>query len=130
MTDPIADMLTRIRNALAVHKTEVVMPHSRLKEAVARLFCDGRWVRAVEVINQKPQCLLRITLEYTSAGEPAIRRLDRISTPGRRHYVAKDAIPMVLNNMGIAVLSTSKGLMTNRQARRLGVGGEVLCEIA
>ena len=130
MTDPIADMLTRVRNALAVRKPDVVVPHSRLKAAVARILEQEGWVGAVAVVEQTPSSMLKITLKYGPDGSPWIRHLKRVSTPGRRRYVGKTEIPLVLNNMGIAILSTSHGVMTSRRARTMGVGGEVLCEIA
>ncbi len=130
MTDPIADMLTRIRNALAVRKTEVQMPTSKLKERIAKLLEAEGWVEHVERIEQRPQSVLLIRLKYEPNGQPRIRHLKRVSSPGLRRYVGTDRLPRVLNNMGIAIVSTSRGVVTNRQARRLGVGGEVLCEIA
>ncbi len=130
MTDPIADMLTRIRNALAVKKSNVLVPSSRLKEQIARIFEQGGWVKSVERRGQKNRDVLEIHLKYSSDGEPQIRFLKRRSTPGRKVYVGAKDIPMVLNNLGIAILSTSRGVMTNREARQLGIGGEVLCEIA
>lgn len=130
MTDPIADMLTRIRNALAVKKSNVLVPSSRLKEQIARIFEQGGWVKSVERLERKNGDVLEITLKYSSDGGPQIRFLKRRSTPGRKVYVGAKDIPMVLNNLGIAILSTSRGVMTNQQARQLGIGGEVLCEIA
>ena len=133
MTDPIADMLTRIRNALAVRKTEVVLPYSKLKFNVAEILQTEGFVRKVEKIakgtadNRIDQ--LRIVLKYLGPKEPAIAAIKRISKPGQRVYVTKDNIPVVLNNLGIAIISTSSGLMTNRQARKRGVGGEVICEV-
>ncbi len=130
MTDPIADMLTRIRNALAVGKQEVTMPFSGLKERIAKILEADGWIERVERLERKPQSLLVVHLKYEPDGTPRIRHLKRVSTPGARRYVGKDALPRVLNNMGIAILSTSQGVVTNRHARRLGIGGEVLCEIA
>ena len=133
MTDPIADMLTRIRNALAVRKTEVVLPYSKLKFNVAEILRTEGFVRKVEKIakgtadNRIDQ--LRIVLKYLGPKEPAIAAIKRISKPGQRVYVTKDNIPVVLNNLGIAIISTSGGLLTNRQARKRGVGGEVICEV-
>lgn len=133
MTDPIADMLTRIRNALAVRKAEVVLPYSKLKFALAEILLAEGFVRTIEKIakgtadNRIDE--MRIVLKYLGPKEPAISDLKRISKPGRRVYVAKDDLPVVLNSLGIAVISTSSGLMTNRQAKKRGLGGEVLCEI-
>ena len=133
MTDPIADMLTRIRNALAVRKTEVVLSYSKLKFNVAEILHTEGFVRTVEKIDKgtasNPIDQLRIVLKYLGPKEPAISALRRVSKPGHRVYVTKDNIPVVLNNLGIAIISTSGGLMTNRQAKQRGVGGEVLCEV-
>ncbi len=130
MTDPIADMLTRIRNAHAVRKGAVLVPSSHLKERIARILENGGWIQGVSVLERKNGNILEIRLKYQDSGEPQIRHLKRLSTPGRRLYVGADAIPMVLNNLGVAILSTSRGVMTNRDARRLKIGGELLCEIA
>ena len=129
MIDPIADMLTRIRNALAVRKAEVLVPYSRIKFLLAKVLDEGRWVEHIEKIDEFP-AMIRITLRYEDNGVPAIQSLTRISKPGRRVYVPHDHLPRVLNNYGIAILSTSNGIMTNTQARKKGVGGEVLCEIS
>lgn len=133
MTDPIADMLTRVRNALAVQKTEVVLPYSKMKFRIAEILKAEKYLTNVEHIpagaqgNQFDQ--LKLTLKYNSDKEPAMSHLKRISKPGLRIYAPKDALPVVLNNLGIAIISTSQGIMTNKQARKAGVGGEVICEI-
>ncbi len=129
MIDPIADMLTRIRNALAVRKTEVVIPYSRLKFLIANVLEEGRWVESIEKIEGSPAASIRIILRYEESGLPTIQTLKRISSPGRRVYTGHDNLPRVLNNYGIAIVSTSQGIMTNTQARKLGIGGEILCEI-
>jgi len=132
MTDPIADMLTRIRNALAVGKPEVVLPFSKLKIAVAEILKQYGYVKNVEKIekgsNGSSYDELKITLKYLGS-QPAITSLKRISKPGRRIYAPKDKLPIVLNNLGIAIISTSQGVMTNKEAKKKNLGGEVLCEI-
>jgi small subunit ribosomal protein S8 len=136
MTDPIADMLTRIRNALAVGKDEVVLPMSKIKFNIAKLLEREGWIVKAEVIKGGLQTKrgsrfdqLRIVLKYDKAGKPAIRALKRVSKPGLRVYVTKDKIPYVLQGYGIAIISTSQGLLTNKEAKKRGIGGEVLCEI-
>ncbi|MFH1225874.1 MAG: 30S ribosomal protein S8 [bacterium] len=130
MTDPIADMLSRIRNASAVKKTEVVMPFSKVKFNIAKILKhEGYLGEAVMTETRKGVSQLLIKLKYDEKSQPVIRNLKRISRPGRRLYVGKDELPRVLNNLGVAVVSTSKGLMTNKQARRDGLGGEIICEI-
>jgi small subunit ribosomal protein S8 len=129
MSDPIADMLTRIRNAQRVEKTEVVMPSSKLKAAIAQVLTDEGYIEGfkVEPNDGKPQ--LRIGLKYY-AGRPVIERLERVSRPGLRIYRRRDGIPQVMNGLGVAIVSTSRGVMTDRRARSQGVGGEVLCFVA
>jgi small subunit ribosomal protein S8 len=129
MSDPIADMLTRIRNAQRVEKTEVVMPSSKLKAAIAQVLTDEGYIDGfkVEANDGKPQ--LRIGLKYY-AGRPVIERLERVSRPGLRIYRGRDDIPQVMNGLGVAIVSTSRGVMTDRRARSQGVGGEVLCYVA
>ncbi|MEI7497948.1 MAG: 30S ribosomal protein S8 [Candidatus Falkowbacteria bacterium] len=136
MIDPIADMLTRIRNASAVGKREVVLPMSKIKLSIGQILEREGWVGKVEVIKaggQKNQASqfdqLKIVLKYLPDGKPAISFLQRISKPSLRRYVGKDELPRVLNNMGIAILTTPRGLMTNKEARKHGLGGEVICEI-
>jgi small subunit ribosomal protein S8 len=129
MSDPIADMLTRIRNAQQVEKTEVVMPASKLKAAIAQVLTDEGYVEGfkVEPNDGKPQ--LRIGLKYY-AGRPVIERIERVSRPGLRIYRGRDEMPPVMNGLGMAIVSTSRGVMTDRRARSQGVGGEVLCYVA
>lgn len=130
MTDPIADLLTRIRNALAVRRPTVVVPYSKLKHELVNLLVREGWVGAVEriVVDERPH--LRVRLKYTPTGEPILRQLRRVSRPGRRVYVRRERIPTVFNNLGTAVLSTSRGILTDREARRQKIGGEILCEVA
>jgi len=127
MTDPISDMLTRIRNALLVHKPEVVVPHSQLKARLADLLVREGYLQSVEVVED-PNKSLRLQLRYED-GQAAIRNLKRISKPGRRVYVKSGDLPKVLSGLGLAVISTSTGLMTNREAKEKHLGGEVICEI-
>jgi small subunit ribosomal protein S8 len=129
MSDPIADMLTRIRNAQRVDKTEVVMPSSKLKVAIAQVLKDEGYIEgfAVQPNEGKPE--LRVGLKYY-AGRPVIERLERVSRPGLRVYKGRDDIPEVMNGLGVAIVSTSRGVMTDRKARSQGVGGEVICYVA
>ncbi|OGY88843.1 MAG: 30S ribosomal protein S8 [Candidatus Komeilibacteria bacterium RIFCSPLOWO2_01_FULL_45_10] len=128
MTDPIADMLTRFRNALAVKKAEVVLPFSKIKHEIANLLKKEGYLKSVEKVEgQFPQ--LKIELLYNEDQQPAITHLRRVSKPGRRIYAAKEKLPYVLNNLGLAVISTSRGVMTNKQARRARIGGEIICEV-
>lgn len=132
MTDPIADMLTRIRNALLVGHTSVVLPSSRLKQAVLDILKEQGFIQDYDVIPDHPQPKVRVWLKYVGERKerrPAISGLKRVSKPGCRIYVGRDEIPWVLSGVGIAVLSTSKGIMTDRQARQLGIGGEVMCYV-
>ncbi|MAF14325.1 MAG: 30S ribosomal protein S8 [Parcubacteria group bacterium] len=132
MTDPIADMLTRIRNAQAVRKPEVVLPFSKLKMAVAEILKEQDYIRKIEKIekgnNGGNHEELKLILKYQGS-QPAISMLKKISKPGRRIYVTADKLPVVLNNFGIAIISTSNGLMTNKEAKKKKLGGEVICEI-
>lgn len=132
MIDPIADMLTRIRNAIMAGHSYVVVPGSKMKLAIARILNDEGFIENYDVTKDHPQPMIRIWLKY--AGDRKDRRsvitgLKRVSKPGRRVYAGKKDIPWVLSGMGIAVLSTSRGVMTGKKARRLGIGGEVLCHI-
>ena len=128
MTDPIADMLTRIRNAgMASHKW-VDMPVSKQKIEIARLLEEGHFVHAHKVLDDGRFGVLRVYLKYHD-DKPVIRHLERISRPGRRHYVAKDEIPRVRNGLGMAILSTSAGVLSDRAARQRGVGGEVMAVV-
>ena len=132
MTDPIADMLTRVRNAIMVGHSYVVVPGSKMKLAIAKILRDEGFIENYNVTKDRPQPMIRIWLKY--AGDKKDRRsvitgLKRVSKPGRRVYAGKKDIPWVLSGLGIAVLSTSRGIMTGKKARRLGTGGEVLCHI-
>lgn len=127
ITDPISDMLTRIRNASAVKKAEVIIPFSKIKYEISKILAAENYIEKVEDVNEKENNF-KIILKY-SDNTPVIKNLKRISKPGRRVYVNKDELPYVLNNIGIAVISTSQGLMTNKQARKKGVGGELIFEI-
>jgi small subunit ribosomal protein S8 len=129
MTDPIADMLTRIRNALTAGKEKVDVPASAIKEGIARILRDEGFIINYRIIEDSKQGVIRITLKYGESDTPAIENLQRISRPGRRVYVATDEIPRVLNGLGIAILSTSKGILTDRDSRGQKVGGEVLCYV-
>ena len=129
MTDPIADMLTRIRNAQTVGHAEVNMPCSKLKIAIAKVLKDEGYIEDYAVREDKTIRELQIGLKYY-AGRPVIERLERISKPGLRVYKGRDDIPRVMNGLGVAILSTSRGVMTDRKARADGVGGEVLCIVA
>lgn len=129
MSDPIADMLTRIRNAQAVEKASVVMPSSKLKVAIANVLKDEGYVDEFAVTEQGGKSTLTIGLKYY-AGRPVIERLERVSKPGLRVYKGRNEIPQVMNGLGVAIISTPQGLMTDRRARATGVGGEVICYVA
>ena len=129
MTDPIADYLTRIRNANQRRKSKVDVPSSRLKLEIARILKEEAFIDNYTLLKDNKQGVLRIYLHYGPGKARVLRNLKRISRPGRRAYVSSDQIPKVLGGMGIAVLSTSRGVLTDDQARRAGTGGEVLCYI-
>jgi small subunit ribosomal protein S8 len=130
MSDPIGDMLTRIRNAQRVEKPDVAMPSSRLKVAIARVLQDEGYIEGFRVdAGSGGQSELRIGLKYY-AGRPVIERLERVSRPCLRIYRRRDALPEVMNGLGVAIVSTPKGVMTDRKARVQGVGGEVICYVA
>ncbi len=129
MSDPIADMLTRIRNGQRVDKTEVAMPSSKLKVAIAKVLEDEGYINGFVVEENAGKPTLRIGLKYY-AGRPVIERIERVSRPGLRIYKNSRTIPQVMNGLGVAIISTPKGVMTDRKARAAGVGGEVLCYIA
>lgn len=128
VTDPIADLLTRIRNAVKANKRKVDIPNSNMKKGIAQILKDQRFINDFEVIEDNKQGVLRIALKYTN-GVSAISGLERISKPGLRIYSASDTLPRILNGFGICVVSTSKGLLTDKQARRDSLGGEVICKI-
>ena len=128
MTDPIADMLTRMRNAITVRHERVLMPSSRMKLAIARLLKQEGYIQDFNMQKEsRPQGLLEIVLKYDSTSRSVIHGLRKISTPGKRHYVSCKAMPRVLEGAGIAVVSTSRGLLTDRQCIAENVGGEVVC---
>jgi small subunit ribosomal protein S8 len=129
MTDPIADMLVRIRNAQMVGHAEVVMPASKLKSSIAKVLKDEGYIEDFALRENGAKKELAIALKYY-AGRPVIERLERVSKPGLRVYKGRDDIPRVMNGLGVAILSTSRGVMTDRKARADGVGGEVLCIVA
>jgi small subunit ribosomal protein S8 len=129
MTDPIADMLARIRNAQAAGKTLVNMPSSKLKASIAQVLKDEGYIDGFAVRDNEGKPLLEISLKYY-AGQPVIEKIERVSRPGLRIYKGRDDLPKVMNGLGVAIVSTSKGVMTDRKARATGVGGEVLCIVA
>lgn len=127
--DPISDMLTRIRNACTAQQTQVVIPSSRMKADIARILTEEGFVEAYGVTEEKPQPNLVIRLKYDREGDPVITGLERVSKPGRRSYTSFREIPWVRSGLGINILTTPKGLMTGRQARRARVGGEIVCNV-
>ncbi len=129
MSDPIADMLTRIRNAQLAEKLLVAMPSSRVKTSIAQVLKDEGYIEEFKVRNEDGKPTLEIALKYY-AGEPVIEKIERVSRPGLRIYKGRDEIPKIMNGLGIAIVSTSKGVMTDRKARATGIGGEVLCIVA
>jgi small subunit ribosomal protein S8 len=129
MSDPVADMLTRIRNAQMVGHTEVAMPASQLKASIAQVLKDEGYIEDFALRDNGAKKELRIGLKYY-AGRPVIERLERVSKPGLRIYKGRDDIPRIMNGLGVAILSTSRGVMTDRKARADGVGGEILCIVA
>lgn len=128
MSDPIADMLTRIRNAQMAEKTSVEMPSSKLKVSIAKVLKDEGYIEDFVVRPNDGKPVLDIALRYY-AGEPVIEKIERVSRPGLRVYRGTHDLPRVMNNLGVAIVSTSKGVMTDRQARQHGIGGEVLCVV-
>ena len=129
ITDPIADMLTRIRNAgTSKHKT-VDIPASKMKVAIANILFEEGYIKSFEEIKNETQGIIRVTLKYDEKGNKVIAGLKRISKPGLRVYASKDELPKVLNGLGIALISTSKGIMTDKKAREAGIGGEVLAYV-
>ena len=131
MTDPIADMLTRIRNGIQSRHDRVEMPSSKLKVEVAKILKSEGFITNYKVVQEdgKPQASLRVYLKYSEGGEPVIHGIERISRPGRRVYRGKEEIPQVLGGLGLAIVSTSKGVLSGAEAARTGVGGEVLCQV-
>ena len=129
MSDPVSDMLTRIRNAQGSEKQSVAMPASRLKASIAQVLKDEGYIEAFALRENEGKPQLEISLKYY-AGKPVIEKLERVSRPGLRIYRGKTEMPTVMNGLGVAIVSTSRGVMTDRKARGLGVGGEVLCVVA
>jgi len=127
--DPIADMLTRIRNGLMLRKTFVLVPSSRIKTAIAQILLDEGFIQGYEVTDERPQPNIRVWLKYDNKRRPILTNLKRVSKPGRRVYSGRHKLPWVLSGMGVAIVSTPRGLMTDREARRQGVGGEILCYV-
>lgn len=129
VTDPIADMLTRIRNGLMVRKAFVLVPSSKVKVAIAQILLDEGFIQGYEVTNEHPQPNIRLWLKYDEKRRPVVTGLKRVSRPGRRVYKGKRDLPWVLSGLGIVIVSTPHGVMTGRDARHRGVGGEVLCYV-
>jgi small subunit ribosomal protein S8 len=127
VTDPISDMLTRIRNGLLVRKSFVMVPSSKIKVAIAQILLEEGYIQGYEVTNERPQPNIRVWLKYDEKRRPVVTGLQRVSKPGRRVYRGKQEIPWVLSGLGIAIVSTPRGVMTGREARRQGMGGEILC---
>lgn len=129
VNDPIADMLARIRNGMLVRHKQIVVPGSKVKVAVARILKDEGFIKDFEVTKDTPQPQLRVVLKYDRERKSIVTGLKRVSRPGRRVYVKRSEIPWVLSGLGIAILSTPQGIMSDQKARRLGLGGEVLCYV-
>jgi small subunit ribosomal protein S8 len=129
MTDPVSDMLTRIRNATTVRHDRTDVPASKMKLEIAKILKQEGFIRTFKLLEEGPQGLIRIYLKYADDGEPAIHGVRRISKPGRRVYRRADDLPKVRNGLGVAVVSTNRGVLTDEQARGMRVGGEVLCEV-
>ncbi len=129
MTDPIADMLTRIRNAIMVNKDTVEVPSSNMKKAIAKIMLDEGYIADYKLVEDDYNGIIKITLKYAGKGNSVINGLKRVSKPGLRSYAGVENMPKVLNGLGIAIVSTNKGIMTDRQAKAANVGGEVLCYI-
>ena len=130
MTDPIADYLTRIRNAYLSGNKIVEMPSSKMKVAITEILCEKGYILSYKVVENEPQDSLKIALKYHPQTKmPAIKKIERVSTPGLRQYTDVKDMPRVLNGLGIAILSTSKGIITDKEAKELNVGGEVICYV-
>jgi small subunit ribosomal protein S8 len=128
MSDPIADMLTRVRNAQMVKKKSVVMPSSKIKAAIAKVLKDEGYIEEFSIKNDEGKAQLELALKYY-AGRPVIERIQRVSRPGRPVYKGYQDIPRVINGLGVAIVSTTQGLMTDRHARAAGIGGEIICTV-
>ena len=129
MTDPVSDMLTRIRNAAKARFKDVLMPNSSLKHAIAKILKEEGYIKDISIVKDKGRSSIKIMLKYTPSKKNAITSIKRVSKPGLRRYVGKDEVPKVLSGLGIAILSTSRGVVTDRTARELGVGGELICTV-
>ena len=129
MNDPIADMLTRIRNALIARHDTVTLPASNMKKAIAKILLDEGYVKSIDFIDDDVQGQIKIVLKYPQGKQPVIKGLKRISKPGLRVYARREELPKVLGGLGVAIISTSKGIMTDKEARNAGIGGEVLAYI-
>ena len=129
MTDPIADMITRVRNGMAVDKRFVDVPSSNLKKRIAFILKEESYIKDFMFVQNGIKTIIRIFLKYDRAGEAVISGIERVSRPGLRVYVGKNEIPRVLDGLGISILSTSKGVVSNKTAKRIGVGGEILCKV-
>ncbi|MCC6346795.1 MAG: 30S ribosomal protein S8 [Nitrospirales bacterium] len=129
VTDPIADMLTRIRNAFLIKAEKVDIPASRMKVEIAKILKEEGFIKSYKIIKDKKQGMLRVTLKYTTDNKPIVTGLKRISKPGRRVYAGKTEVPSVMAGVGVAIVTTSKGVLSDKACRREGVGGEVLCYI-
>jgi small subunit ribosomal protein S8 len=129
LTDPIADMLTRVRNAVLIKSEKVDIPASKMKVEVAKILKEEGFIKSYKILKDKKQGILRVALKYASDSDPIISGLKRISKPGRRVYVGKAEIPRVMGGVGIAIITTPKGVLSDKTCRREGVGGEVLCYV-
>ncbi len=129
MTDPVADMLTRVRNAAKAKHKKVDIPSSNLKREIARILHEEHFIEGFKELNDDKRRQLRVYLKYIQEEKSAIQGIERVSTPGRRKYVNKKEVTRVLGGMGIAIISTSKGVITDKKARKIGIGGEVICRV-
>jgi small subunit ribosomal protein S8 len=129
MTDPIADLLTRIRNAVKARHESLVVPRSRLKLEIVKILVQEGFLAGFSVVEDGPQGFIRIAPRYDAASQAVLRGIERVSRPSRRTYVGKDEVPRVRNGLGVAILTTPQGVITDREARKAGVGGEVLCYV-
>ena len=130
MTDPIADMLTRMRNAIRIERPQVDVPYSKIKRGIAEALQREGFIWDFEVVEQEPQGILRINLKYGPNGERVIQKIDRVSKPGCRVFCGVAKLPVILQGLGVSILSTPKGILSNREARKERVGGEVLCNVS
>jgi len=129
LTDPISDMLTRMRNAILIKSEKVDIPASKMKVEIAKILKEEGFIKSYKIIKDKKQGILRVTLKYTSENEPVVSGLKRISKPGRRVYVGKSEVPRVMGGVGIAIITTPNGILSDKGCRSEGVGGEVLCYV-